>query len=116
MKKIEFTNLTKHRISKELFLKLYKKTMPKSFELSVVFAPPALMKKLNKTYRSKNKAANMLSFLLARKEGEIFLNVKEKDLPYLFVHGCLHLRGHDHKKEKDAQKMEALERKILGRR
>lgn len=128
---ISFTNLTKKPIRRAVFQKLYWRIFPKGdFELSVVFAPPALMKKLNIIYRGKNKAANVLSFdfgspdvksgprlqiknKLVRRGGEIFLNIKERDLPYLFVHGCLHLLGHDHKKNKEALRMERLEQKIL---
>ena len=118
---ISFTNLTKKRVHRAVFEKLYRKTMPKGFELSVVFAPPALMKKLNKQYRGKDKVANVLSFELGSPTtklgaGEIFLNVREKDLPYLFVHGCLHLLSYDHQKNKDALRMESLEQKILHNR
>ncbi len=121
---IEFRNLTRKPIPRTIFKKLYQKIFRgKRLEVSVVFAPPALMRKLNKTYRKKDKAANVLSFLLeqgspdARRmgSGEIFLNVQEPDLPRLFVHGCLHLLGYDHKQEKDAQKMEALERRFLNK-
>ena len=85
----------------------------------MVFAPPVLMRKLNRQYRGKNKTANVLSFLIEKNRGEIFLNINllaqagEKNLPYLFLHGMLHLKGYDHKKTKDAKKMEKLEKKIL---
>ena len=112
---ISFTNLTKKQISTVAFRKLYKKTFHKdNIELSVVFAPPALMQRLNKTYRKKDKIANVLSFLLDKRSGEMFLNATEKSLPHLFVHGCLHLKGHDHTNDKDAAKMERLEDKILN--
>ena len=119
---MEFRNLTGKRADKlEKILKsLYKKIFPaksgagkKRFELSVVLAPPFLMRTLNKKYRQRNQAANVLSFHLEKGRGEIFLNSKEKNLLYLFVHGTLHLLGYDHKKNKEAEKMEALEKQIL---
>lgn len=117
---ISFTNLTKKKIPTPVFKELYKKIfstkggqVKDDIELSVVFAPPAKMKKLNVQYRNKHKVANVLSFLLEKGVGEIFLNATEKGLPRLFVHGSLHLKGYDHEKDADAEKMEALERKIL---
>ncbi len=50
--------------------------------------------------------------------GEIYLNKDilkkspERAAP-LLIHGILHLLGYDHKKKKDAAKMEELEKKIL---
>lgn len=112
-KNISFANLTKKRIPTADFERIYKKLLL-SWELSVVFAGPALMKNLNKKYRGKNKAANVLSFLLDKKSGEIFLNSVEKKLPYLFTHACLHLLGYGHKNNKDAEKMKKKEREILN--
>lgn len=117
---ISFANLSSKPIRRKTFVSLYEKVFsskdgPASrWELSVVFAPPTLMQKLNKTYRKKDKVANVLSFLLERRSGEIFLNATEKNLPHLFVHGCLHLKGYDHQNNKDAAKMERLEDKILN--
>jgi probable rRNA maturation factor len=34
---------------------------------------------------------------------------------HLLVHGLLHLQGHDHERVSEARRMEALERRILGR-
>ena len=110
---IEFKNLTAKKIKREAFAKLYKKIFLKQFELSLVFAPPALMSSLNKKYRGKNKSANVLAFLLEKNRGEIFLNIREKNLPYLFVHGALHLKGYHHKNNKDANIMENSEKKLL---
>jgi|SRR3989338_8960364 len=110
--KINFTNLTKKRINTADFKNIYKKLLL-GWELSVVFAKPTLMRNLNKKYRKKDKTANVLSFLLDKKQGEIFLNATEKKLPYLFTHACLHLLGYDHKKNKDADVMERKETNIL---
>ena len=46
----------------------------KNYNLSVVPAKNSLMKKLNKRYRNKDKAADVLSFPLSKTDGEIFLN------------------------------------------
>lgn len=119
---IEFKNLAKSRQDTKFLKRIYGKIFSarKNFELSVVFAPPSLMRRLNRLYRNKNKVADVLSFLLAKDEGEIFLNAAlpageagEKDLPFLFTHGALHLLGFDHKKYKDYKIMKQKELKIL---
>ncbi len=56
-----------------------------------------------------NKPTNILSFPLDKKSGEIFitLSVAKKEAPnfdrtfsnfvaFLFIHGLMHLKGHDH--------------------
>lgn len=111
-KGISFTNLTKKRIKTDDFLRVYKKVL-QGWELSVVFAGSLLMLNLNKKYRGKNKVANVLSFLFDKKNGEIFLNSKEKNLPYLFAHACLHLLGYSHKTKKSAELMEKKLQSLL---
>ena len=117
---IEIRNLTKKRTNSEIIKKLYNKIFPptgraghKKFELDVVLASPRLMLALNKKYRKKEKVADVLSFLLEKNRGEIFLNASEKNLPYLFVHGSLHLLGYDHKTNQDAKQMSMKELNIF---
>lgn len=112
---IEIRNLTKKSADTGIIKRLYNKIFfNKKFELDVVLASPALMRKLNKQRRGKDKITDVLSFLYKEeKAGEIFLNALEKNLPYLFIHGSLHLLGFDHKKNKDAKNMERKELNIL---
>jgi|SRR3989344_4024166 len=107
-----FTNLTKKRINFADFKNIYKKILS-GWDLSVVFADATFMKNLNKKYRGKSKTANVLSFLLDKRRGEIFLNKNEKQLSYLFVHACLHLLGYSHKTQKNAKIMEQKEKEMV---
>ncbi len=81
----------------------------KKYELSVNFIPPKEAQKLNISYRKKDYIPNILSFPLSENEGEIYIclsivrnGAKEFSLTYsgflhlIFIHGCLHLKGHDH--------------------
>ena len=96
------------------------------------------IKNLNKKFRKKNKSTDVLSFPfqdrkelnnLLKKEKEIYLGdiiinfnkIKNKNLNSfksefnrLWIHGLVHLFGHDHKKEKDFLKMNQVEKKYLN--
>ncbi len=81
----------------------------KKQNLSIVLIGDKKAQTLNKTYRNKNKSANILTFPLGENVGEIFINIagvkKEAHLydltpsgyaKYLLIHGCLHLKGYAH--------------------
>ncbi len=85
-------------------------------------------RELNRTFRSKDYATNVLTFRYDRTSGDIVLchavirreaRAQGKSLAahyaHLVVHGCLHLRGYDHEKKRDAARMEAREIRILRR-
>jgi probable rRNA maturation factor len=86
----------------------------------------------NKQWRGKSSPTNVLSFPapgLVREKGflgDIIMSIetlqreaKDQRKPlsqhalHLFVHGLLHLLGHDHGNAGDAQVMESMEKKIL---
>ena len=86
---------------------------------------------LNQQFRNKAGPTNVLSFpspefarpflgdvILAK--GVCVREALEQDKPladhvtHLVVHGVLHLRGHDHEDEGEAEAMEALERTLLA--
>jgi probable rRNA maturation factor len=115
---ISFTNETKKHISYEEYRKLYKyifnKKQREKWDISVVFAKAGRMRKLNKLYRKKDKLANVLSFEIEKGEvGEIFLHAGEKDLKFLFIHGCLHLLGYTHNNKRNIELMEKKEQMAL---
>ena len=94
--------------------------------------------KLNKKFRKINKTTDVLSFPFYKKKelmrrfkkekevylGDIIVNlskIKDKknilnfeiEFNKLWVHGLVHLLGHDHQKEKDYKKMNVIEKKFL---
>lgn len=80
-----------------------------SYTLNLIFTDSAKIKKLNTIYRDKECATDILSFPLSDTEGEIYISEKEARkeaqkfdreydnfIAFLFIHGCTHLKGHDH--------------------
>ncbi len=85
-------------------------------------------RKLNKRFRKRNYATNVLSFPCGKGNGDIVLchpviakeaRAQGKTLrahyAHLVVHGVLHLRGHDHLRADQAARMERAEIRILRR-
>ena len=106
--------------------------------LEIYLAGNKMMKFLNKKFRNKNKAVDVLSFNepigfprpeLAGRDGikkvksigEIYINMSKVNPPvggqkskvYLLAHGILHLLGYNHKKKSDRIKMERMELSVI---
>jgi probable rRNA maturation factor len=95
----------------------------------VLLADNRTLRRLNRDFRGKDKATNVLSFPGADGHaGDIAIahGVTEAEAKaagkrfadhatHLVVHGVLHLAGYDHERLKDAKVMESLEVKILKR-
>jgi len=81
-------------------------------------------RRLNRTYRKRNRPTNVLTFhtgdivlchAVIRREARAQGKSIAAHYAHLVVHGCLHLRGYDHEKTRDAARMEAREIAILRR-
>ena len=105
----EILNMTKGTLTGVPFEKIKDEILSKKYNLSLVFCGNRKSKELNKAYRSKDYATDVLSFPLDALNGEIFINPhvakkKAKDfgkthknfIGFLFIHGCLHLKGMEH--------------------
>ena len=106
-------------------------------ELSIVFTDDASIQRLNAQWRGKDRPTNVLSFPafpialgapLPPMLGDIVLASQTvaseaaleamplaHHISHLIVHGFLHLVGHDHEIEAEAESMEAIERRALAR-
>jgi probable rRNA maturation factor len=120
---LTITNTTKQSpISKDSdFVAISEKILGKKYSLSLVFLGEKAAKKLNEEQRGKSYVPNVLSFPLSESDGEMFicLNTIKKECKnfemspvqyekFLFIHGCIHLKGLDHGPE-----MEKLENKFI---
>jgi probable rRNA maturation factor len=81
-------------------------------------------RRLNRVYRKKDRATNVLTFAtgdivlchpVIRREAHAQGKSLAAHYAHLVVHGCLHLRGYDHEKKRDAERMAAREIALLRR-
>ena len=112
-------------------LKLFHK---KSKNFTIFLTNNKMMRELNKKFRKKNKPTDVLSFPFRNRikiKKNIYLgdiaisyeivNKRSKDSNFflefdkMWVHGYLHLLGHDHKRKKDFNKMKKIEDLILNK-
>ena len=119
--------------NKSLFFKKICKAFPKKYQFlnkkvsfSLLLSNNKNIRKLNRTFRNKNKSTDVLSFPYNKKIkiskntylGDIIISYNYLDKPEtqdlklfkekvvkIFVHGFLHLLGFDHKKNNDFSKM-----------
>jgi probable rRNA maturation factor len=98
-------------------------------EIAVVFAGDALLRRLNRDYRFKDKTTDVLSFPGQDRDmglGDVIISVEtaransrshsrtlDRELEILALHGLLHVLGYDH--ETDQGEMEALEKQLRSR-
>jgi len=86
----------------------------KKYDLSFALVSPAAMRKAMRYKKTRvKKLSNVLAFPLSKTSGEILI-CKEAaapyTLPYLFIHGLLHVKGLAH-----GATMERIERRYLKR-
>ncbi len=106
-----------------LFVNLKNAVLGKKYDLSVVFIGSKEMQKLNKIYRDKDYATDILSFPISKTEGEILICKQKADqkskeyerskdnfINFLFIHGLVHLKGFEH-----GSRMEREEEKFRKR-
>lgn len=103
-------------------------------ELSLALVDDASIRKLNASYREKDRATDVLSFSLVEGEhsdhrggmlGDVVISVEtaatqaaerrralDEVVTRLMIHGVLHLIGHDHEEDEEARRMAAEERRL----
>lgn len=106
-------------------------------ELGITFTDDASIATLNGEWRGKDGPTNVLSFPVidiepgdpfppalgdiviaeetVRREAELDAKRFEDHLTHLVIHGFLHLLGHDHIEDDEAELMEAVETRALAR-
>lgn len=103
-------------------------------ELNILIVGSAAGRRFNRQFRKRDYATNVLSFPYEAAPGEhsgllgdlvicapvVTREAREQrkavrdHFAHMTIHGVLHLLGYDHESERDAERMEALERDILA--
>ena len=103
-------------------------------ELSVDLVGDREIRELNRDYRNKDRATDVLSFSLLEGEwsgfrgemlGDVVISIEtarrearkrhcalNDEVTRLLIHGVLHLLGHDHEEDDEARRMRAEERRL----
>lgn len=120
---VNFTiiNKTKGKLPSLPFVSIKNKILGEKYDLSLSLLTPHKQKQINLKYRNKNETTNILSFPYSKSSGEITIDPQKakKDahlfdmtytqfLKYLFIHGCLHLKGFEHSSTMDKQEKKYL--------
>ena len=125
----------------DIFFKKICRAFPKKYQFSnkkvlfnLLLSNNKKIKILNKKFRNKNKHTDVLSFPFNKKQkklkenylGDIIISFNYMNKPKnldnyefkiktikIFIHGFLHLLGHDHQKSKEYKQMLNEEKKIF---
>ena len=100
--------------------------------LTVVLTDDARIRTLNRDFRDRDRATDVLSFPMGEEEDGVYYhgdvvvslqravsqaprwnNTPEAELARLVTHGILHLLGYDHHTPADGRRMKAAERRAL---
>lgn len=107
---------------------------PCNVEMCIAVVGTAESRRLNRAFRGKDRPTNVLSFPAGgrspdgvRRLGDIVIcapvvarEAREQRKPlrnhwaHMVVHGCLHLRGYDHERAVEAERMESREARVLA--
>lgn len=141
---LEINNLTKHKINIKIYINKFElvlKTLNLSDKyISIAFVGSKEMKRINLNYRGKNKPTDVLSFPnvfidkkwdhkkfkendlgeivfcydIIKKQAKEHKKTITNETIFMFVHGVLHLLGHeDEKTEKEYLEMEKKQKEIM---
>lgn len=128
-------------VEKVLQFAANKEKIDEGTELSVTFVDNARIQEINKEYRNKDAATDVISFAMEemgedemeiigadipRMLGDIIISIErtreqaaeyghsfERELGFLALHGFLHLLGYDHMTESDEKVMFTKQKEIL---
>ncbi len=129
--RVQYASRAAHLPERAQLRRWAKAAAQQAMDFTLRFVDEAEARAMNATYRHKDYATNVLTFIYASQpvlHGDIAIcprivareaRAQGKPLKHhyahLVTHGVLHLQGYDHENKKDAAQMEALEVALLAR-
>ncbi|MFA7399477.1 MAG: rRNA maturation RNase YbeY [Sideroxydans sp.] len=126
---VQFASNAKKLPTRQQFRRWVKAALQQDVQMVLRLVDDIEGRALNQSYRGKDYATNVLTFVYDDSEplyGDVVIcapvvarEAKEqgKDLlahfAHLTIHAVLHLQGYDHENKRDAEKMEALETALM---
>ncbi len=136
--KIEIPADWEQKINEVAAICLREEQIPEEAEIDLLFVDNEAIREMNREYRDKDSATDVLSFPMYEPDeeiddedeilfGDIVISLEraqeqceeyghslEREVMYLLVHGLLHLSGYDHMEEDEKKVMRAQEEKLLA--
>lgn len=134
---IQIPETWQEKIDKVVELCLIQEEVDRRAEVDLLFVDNAAIREMNRTYRDKDSATDVLSFPMYEADepiddeeeilfGDIVISLErakeqcaeyghslEREVMYLLVHGLLHLAGYDHMEEEEKKEMRQREELLL---
>ncbi|MBQ5683919.1 MAG: rRNA maturation RNase YbeY [Peptococcaceae bacterium] len=136
--KIEIPADWEEKINKVAAICLKEEQIPEEAEVDLLFVDNEAIREMNREYRDKDSATDVLSFPMYEADeeiddedeilfGDIVISLEraqeqceeyghslDREVMYLLVHGLLHLAGYDHMEEEEKKEMRAREEELLA--
>ena len=136
--KIEIPADWEEKINRVAAICLKEEQIPEEAEVDLLFVDNETIREMNREYRDKDSATDVLSFPMYEADeelddedeilfGDIVISLEraleqseeyghslEREVMYRLVHGLLHLSGYDHMEEEEKKVVRAQEEKLLA--
>ena len=137
--KVEIAADWSQQINEVAAICLREEEIPERAEIDLLFVDNEAIRELNREYRDKDSATDVLSFPMYEADepiddeeeilfGDIVITLEraqeqaaeyghslKREVMYLLVHGLLHLAGYDHIGEEDKKQMREKEERLLAK-
>ncbi len=126
---VQFASNAKKLPTRQQFRRWVKVALQQDVQMVLRIVDEIEGRALNQTYRGKDYATNVLTFVYDDSKplyGDVVIcapvvarEAKEQDkdllahFAHLTLHAVLHLQGYDHEKKRDTEEMEALETALM---
>lgn len=125
---VQYGSRSENVPSRPLFRKWVQASLQMPAKITIRVVDEEEGRELNGTYRGKDYATNVLTFVYEEGEGDIVICAPviereaaeqkkslESHYAHMTAHGALHLQGYDHENEEEAEVMESLEKAIMAK-